>query len=351
MTTQKKFFLFFGIGAAAFVVLLASAWLFVSWKLSQPDAFKEPLTRMIGRELNRPVHYDEGSGSLSLRKGLAFTFTGFVIKEKDGVADFVHIRSARLRLDILPLLRNQFSLRDVLLDRPVLQLKRDSNGELNIADLLAKPRKETALKINNINIDKGSVTFEDQAAGNEVITTRLDDLDCAVDSPLFGSRFQYQISATVIEDRNKATLSLKGTFEPSPSDKPVWASTLNASIRLKGSDLRHYAPYLNRRAAIDRLGGLLDADTNFSGTLKNFSSKGSVAVKNSLFDCARAFSNPLTPRTVRIDYALSRNAGSLSLDVARLAIDRFEASGRLNIEDLDKEDFFLTAIAKTSAFS
>jgi uncharacterized protein YhdP len=351
LTTQKKFFLFFGIGAAAFVVLLASAWLFVSWKLSQPDAFKEPLTRMIGRELNRPVHYDEGSGSLSLRKGLAFTFTGFIIKEKDGVADFVNIRSARLRLDILPLLRNQFSLRDVLLDRPVFRLKRDSNGELNIADLLAKPRKETSLKINNIAIDKGSVTFEDQAAGNEVITTRLDDLDCAIDSPLFGSRFQYQISATVNEDRNKATLSLKGTFEPASSGKPVWAGDLEASVRLRGSDLQHYAPYLNRKAPIDRLGGLLDADTNFSGNLKNFSSKGNATVKSGLLECSRAFSNPLNPQAVRLDYALSRNAGNLSLDVARLAIDRFEASGRLNIQDMDKEDFFLTAIAKTSAFS
>ncbi|HOD64491.1 MAG TPA: DUF748 domain-containing protein, partial [Smithellaceae bacterium] len=306
---------------------------------------------MIGKELNRPVHYDEGSGSLSLRKGLMFTFTGIVIKEKDGVADFVHIRSAFLHLNILPLLKNQISLREVTLDRPVFSLKRDRTGELNIADLLAKPRKETSLKVRNITIEKGSVIFEDQAAGNEGITTRLDDLDCTVDSPLWGSPFQYQMNATVIEDRNQAALSLKGTFDPAPPDKPVWASTLNASIRLTGSDLQHYAPYLKNKASIERLGGLLDVDTNFSGTPANFSSKGSVAVKSALLDCSRAFSNPLTPQTVRLDYALSRNTGNLSLDVSRLAIDRFEAGGRLNIEDLDKEDFFLTATATTSAFS
>lgn len=306
---------------------------------------------MIGKELNRTVHYDEGRGSLSLRKGLMFTFTGIVIKEKDGVADFVHIRSAFLHLNILPLLKNQISLREVTLDRPVFSLKRDRTGELNIADLLAKQRKEAALKFRKMIIQDGSVSFWDQAVGDEGVTTSLDHLDGVITSPFWRNRFQYQISATVIEDRNQAALSLKGTFDPAPPDKPVWASILNASIRLTGSDLQHYAPYLKNKASIERLAGLLDVDTNFSGTPANFSSKGSVAVKSALLDCSRAFSNPLTPQTVRLDYALSRNTGNLSLDVSRLAIDRFEAGGRLNIEDLDKEDFFLTATATTSAFS
>ncbi|HRV43655.1 MAG TPA: AsmA-like C-terminal domain-containing protein [Smithellaceae bacterium] len=351
LTTKKKFILFFAISAVAVSVLLASAWLFVSWKLSQPDAFREPLTRMIGKELNRPVQYDGGSGSLSLRKGLVFTFAGFVIKEKDGAADFVRIRSARLRLEILPLLKNQFSLKDVLLDRPVLRLRRDTTGELNIADLLAKSRKETALKISNIAIEQGSVTFEDQAAGNATVTTRLDNLDCAIDSPLWGSRFQYRMHATLVEDQNKAALSLKGTFEPAPPENPFWTGDLEAALQLKGSDLRHYAPYLNRRAPIERLGGLLDADTTFSGTLKNFSSKGSATVKSALLDCSEAFSKPLTPQTVRLDYELSRDAGSLSLKVTRLAIDRFEAGGRLSIQNMDREDFFLTATAASLPFA
>ncbi len=351
MTTQKKIILFFGTGAAAVAVLLASAWLFVSWKLSQPDAFREPLTRMVSQELNRPVHYEKGRGSLSLRKGLTFTFTGIVIKERDGVSDFINIRSAFLHLNILPLLKDQISLREVLLDRPAFSLKRDRTGELNIADLLAKQRKETALKFRKMTIQDGSVSFWDQAVGDEGVTTSLDHLDGVITSPFWRNRFQYQIRATVIEDRNQAALSLKGTVEPSPSDKPVWASILNASIRLTGSDLQHYAPYLKNKASIERLGGLLDVDTNFSGTLTNFSSKGSVAVKSALLDCSSAFSNPLTPQTVRLDYALNRNAGNLSLDVSRLAIDRFEAGGRLNIKDLDKEDFFLTATATTSAFS
>ena len=97
---------------------------------------------MVSQELNRPVHYEKGRGSLSLRKGLTFTFTGIVIKERDGVSDFINIRSAFLHLNILPLLKDQISLREVLLDRPAFSLKRDRTGELNIADLLAKQRKE-----------------------------------------------------------------------------------------------------------------------------------------------------------------------------------------------------------------
>ena len=54
---------------------------------------------------------------------------------------------------------------------------------------------------------------------------------------------------------------------------------------------------------------------------------------------------------VHVDYVLRRDTGRLKLDIARLAVDRFEASGSVAIDKMDKEDPLLEATAVTSTFS
>ena len=69
------------------------------------------------------------------------------------------------------------------------------------------------------------------------------------------------------------------------------------------------------------------------------------------FSYPQVFRGPLQPKAVHVDYALTRNAGHLQLDIARLAVDRFAASGHLAIREMDQADPLLTATAATSTFS
>jgi len=72
-------------------------------------------------------------------------------------------------------------------------------------------------------------------------------MNCVIHSLFWKNKFQFRISASVIEDENKADLALDGTFEPAPAEKPISESAVQASLRLKGTNLKHYASYLKSR--------------------------------------------------------------------------------------------------------
>jgi len=102
LTIKKQTFIL--ILAAAIVALFASAWFFVSYTLSRPDAYKESITKLVGDELNRGIHYDTGKAALNLRTGLTFNFTNVVMTEKDG-SPFLSLKGAFFRLSVLRLLK------------------------------------------------------------------------------------------------------------------------------------------------------------------------------------------------------------------------------------------------------
>ncbi|MGV8057033.1 MAG: AsmA-like C-terminal domain-containing protein [Smithellaceae bacterium] len=340
------------LSAIVLVALLVSAWFFASYQLSRLDSYKELITTTAGKALQREVTYEKGEATLTIRAGLALQFTNVVIREKDRSADLLNIQTAFFRVDILPLLRNRLVLREVLLDHPRLSLKRDHTGYLNIADLLAKGQKpEMDLEFRKLTIEKGVVNLLNQAVNTEGLTTLITNLSCRIDPPRWEDKLSFQITATVGKEKNAGEIALAGTFRRAPSGKPLTQSSADISLRLKGMDISHYHPYLNNRVTFKQLAGRLDMETAFSGTLDSFTAKGNITVKDALVDYPQVFRGPLQPQTVHADYALTRNAGNLKLDIARLAIDRFEATGHFAIQEMDQTDPQLTATAVTSTFS
>jgi uncharacterized protein YhdP len=340
------------ISAAVLAALSASAWFFVSWQLSRLDNCKESITTAVGRQLNRDIAYEKGKATLTLRAGLALQFTRVVIREKDRSADLLNIETAFFRVDILPLLRKRVILQEVILDHPRLSLKRDRTGALNIADLLTKEQKpELALEFRKLTIEQGSITFSDQAVSNEGLVTALTNLYCRIDAPRWGGAAPFIIKAFVGEDKNQGALALAGTFHPAPPAKPLAESTVDVSIRLTGTDIHHYRPYLNNLVSLEQLAGRLDVDTTFSGTILNFTAKGIVTVKDALLHYPQVFRGPVQPSIVQVDYALTRDAGHLQLNIARLTVDRFEAKGHFAIREMEQADPLLTATGVTSTFS
>jgi hypothetical protein len=342
----------FLLSAIALAALFAAAGLFVSYQLSHLETYKDSITTAVGKALQRNITYEKGKATWTIRGGLALQFTNVVIREKDRSADLLNMQTAFFRVDILPLLRGRVVLREVILDQPRLSLKRDHAGSLNIADLLAaEPKPEMELKFRKLVIEKGSVTFLDQAVGEEDLTTSLTNLSCRIDTPRRSDKLPFRITATVNEDKNRAELVLAGNFRRAPAAKPLAESTVDLFLHVRGMDIHHYRPYLVSRVPFEKLAGRLDVETAFSGTLLSFTSKGTVSVKNALLHYPQVFRGPLQPQTVHVDYVLTRNAGQLQLDIARLAVDRFEASGHLVIQEMDQADPLLAATAKTSTFS
>ncbi len=341
-----------GISVVALGALIAFAWFYISYELSHLENYKDSITQTVGKALKRDVTYEKGEACLTIRGGLALRFTNLVIREKDRSADLLNIKTASFRMGVLPLWRNRLALREVVLDQPHLSLKRDRTGSLNIADLLGKEQKsKIKLEFQELAVENGLITFLDQATGGNDLTTSLTNLSCRIDQPRRQGASTFSITANVNEDKNRGELVLKGTFQPAPGARPLAESILDMSLRWRGIDIGHYHPYLINYAPMEKLAGSLDVEAAFSGTLTNCTSKGTVSAKNAELHYPQVFRGALQSRDVRVDYALVRKGNHLKLDITRFAVDRFAASGHLDVKEMDQADPMLVANAKTAAFS
>jgi len=347
LTVKKRTLAIFLISAVTLVALLASAWMFVSHELSRLDTYRESITNIAGEALHRDVDFETVTAGLTLRRGLTFHLTDVRLTERDRSSDFLDIKAVSFRVHILPLLIHRLVFSEVVLEQPRLSLKRDREGALNIADLLTRGETKTTLGFREITIENGTVVFLDRAARDEGLVTSLNDLSCAIDSS-FWKKYRFHITTAVTEDGNTAELALEGTIRPA---RNPMESTVEASIHVRGTDMHHYHPYLEKIAPVEQLAGTLDAEATWSGTLSRFTSKGTVTAHDALLAYPGVFRDILTPRLVHVDWALTREAGRLTLDIGRLAVDRFEAGGRVDIHDMDTEDPLLEATAATSPFS
>jgi uncharacterized protein YhdP len=332
------------------VIFLASAWFYVLNRVSHLDVYKNSITQTISQELNREVSYETGKGFLTLLEGLSFRFTNVVIKEKDGSSDFLNVHDAFVRIGIFPLLLNRIVLSEVVLKQPRVSVRRNSAGELNIADLLVEKEDGRTKKIRKILIENGFVTFLDQAAGEKDVLVMLEKFDARFNALFSTNRYRFQINTTVVENKNKAQLSLDGFYHPAPSKKPFYESSVRASVRLKNSDLNHYSPYMKKYTPLQQMGGYLDADVKLSGRFSDFTSKGTMDVKNGLLVYPEVFRVALHPKKIHLDYDMKRDEKSIHVEVNRVTVDRFEAQGSFGMDDLDKKDPFLKASAVTKGF-
>ncbi len=340
------------IVAFVLTALFVSAWFFASWQLSRLDNFKKSISASAGKALQREITYEKGNATLSISAGLALKFTNVMIREKDRSSNFLSVDKAFFRVDILPLLINRVILSEVVLNGPHLSVKRDRKGVINIADILMRKQKpEMALEFRKLTIEQGSVTLFDQALNEEGLVTSLTNLSCRIDTPQSGEKSPFRITASVSEGKNRGELKLEGTFRRAHLAKPLTESTVDVSLRLKGIDINHYLSYIKNRVPLEQLAGRLDVETTFSGTPSNFTAKGNITLQDALLNYSQVFRGTLQPQTVRVDYALTRNAGYLKLDIDRLMVDRLEASGNIAIQEMDQADPLITASAVTSTFA
>lgn len=352
MTSKKKIILtVIFLSLMVIIALLVRAWFYAADKVSQPDSYKEYITKTVSEELKRTVIYEKGTAALTLRDGLSMQFTNLIIKEKDNSSDFLKVDKALVRINILPLLRNRLVFGEVVLHRPRVSLKRDSAGVLNIADLLIRKEDKKAPKIRKIIIEKGSFAFWDQAADPAGLLTLLESFDGRINALFWTNTYRFHINSFIIEKRNRAALELNGFFSPVSSGKPLYESKVIASMQLKGSDLKHYVSYLKKYTKIQHIAGNLDVDMTISGKFSDFKSKGTIILKKSSINYPGVFNGVIQPRLIELNYSMKRDKESLDLDVRHLAIDSFNAKGNFGIDDLDKKDPLLKASAITKVFS
>ena len=126
-------YLFFVIGLVIVLLLVGSMVLkFYFNDARLRSLLLPPMRGALGREV------DISSISIDLFRGVKIG--GLVIKEADGVSDFVTVSELGLSYSLLPLLHKRLEIGRIWVDKPVLAIYRNPDGSFNFSDLkILKP--------------------------------------------------------------------------------------------------------------------------------------------------------------------------------------------------------------------
>ena len=168
MTKKKKIIILLA-GLVTLTVLAVMTGVLVK-RMLDLDTHREDLLKAVKIALNREVLYQEGSFSFRLRP--TFTFTQVVIREKDGMSNFITADRLTFKVAILPLLMKNVVLRELALENPRITLIREQSGVFNISDLFEEKREEIPFQVRRITIKNGQVSFADRW----ITPRRFDDI-------------------------------------------------------------------------------------------------------------------------------------------------------------------------------
>lgn len=148
-----------------------------------PNDYKPEIIALVqertGRELSIP-----GRISLSVFPWLGIKLGEARLSNAPGFGDqpFAALRSAQLRVKLLPLLRKQVEVDTVSLHGLVLRLGKDKSGKANWDDLTAKGQDKkresplaqlSALAVGGVDVRDTSIIWEDKASGASYTVNRL----------------------------------------------------------------------------------------------------------------------------------------------------------------------------------
>lgn len=169
MPRALRFFLY-GLAALAFALIGIAAYFAATFDAKRYIPRLVDLVRdKTGRTLAVP-----GDVKLSLWPNLGIETGPLTLSERDGQATFARVDSARLSVDLKPLLSRDVTIHGIDLRGAELRIVRDRQGRLNIADLLGREGPPAAFDIGHVNIVSSRITYEDLASGDRYTVGDID---------------------------------------------------------------------------------------------------------------------------------------------------------------------------------
>lgn len=337
------------IAALAILMLLLAGAAFVLTRLLHLDSYKDQILAEVQRTLNRQVLYE--TGTVSFRFGPQFVFTKVVVKEKGSAADFARINRLTIKLALFPLLEKKLVLRDVVLDKPVIELSRDQSGVFNFSDLLEKKKGEITLQMQGMHLQNAEIHFLDRKAAPEGLSTTFKNTDLSLNHLNRGKSCDFKLAATIAYEGQKGSISLAGTAKVAAKGKPLRDTTLNAAIVVKNLYADHFWPYYSHYVPFRQIHGVLNVKSSFKGKINDFTSKGKVRIANLRFDYPQVFHAVLAPHDIDFSYDLALSPVVVSVKSLNLTVDGLNVKGNCAIRDINTSDPRITAHAKTSTFN
>ncbi|MDY0301290.1 MAG: AsmA-like C-terminal domain-containing protein [Trichlorobacter sp.] len=343
-----------------FLILLLIA--FAALNLALPrllnlNNYKAHITSLLSQNLNRQVVL--GDCQLSWKPGPIFSFSNLLIAEQltDDKSDkkdkpFISAEKVSFRLALLPLLRKQIAIAEIKIQQPEISISRYKNGNLSIADLLESTDGKPAIRLYDLEIVDGKLSWYDQATQDgQPFIADFTAIRLAADSLQPGRKSNISLHTSLVEkNSNPGTISIKGSLQMPEQDQNLLASNLDATLQLHNLDYAHFWHYFADHIPFAPPGGLCDLKLTVKGSWQDFYSKVNLTFKNAHLRWPAVFPETVAPQKAELVFNARRTPEQLDFKSINLDLDNFSFKGSLKLSDLTSPDPLLTARGETGFF-
>jgi len=214
-----------------------------------PNDFKDEISAAVEKSTGRTLEIS-GNLSLSIFPWLGVSTEKLTLGNREDFKEgpFATIKSAQIRVELLPLLRSEVKMDSLVLNGLNLQLERRKNGRDNWSDLggntqtQSKPDKSAdmpkvaALAIGGIIIDDANIRFRDAQAKQDI---NLTDLSLKTGKLELGAPTDIQLKTTLAAQQPeiKGSLSLDTQLQANLFSGTYQLNDSRLNVDLKGKDL------------------------------------------------------------------------------------------------------------------
>lgn len=247
---------------------------------------------------------DFGNIKLSILKGLGAEIQGLRIAENPGfgTGNFLNLGRLRVKVKLLPLLKKQIQIKELILEKPVVRLIRNTKGELNITDLMGSEIKEkehedngsenevksgsdlfAGLLVSQFTVNQGHIDFVDEFTQQGTTTTTTIDLldmkftDVSVNKPV------QMFMAARLPKSAKQNFMAKGTVGPLGDTLDIKRLFMDVTLSLDEFDLDTGKSFLSIRNFVPKdmsFSGLVGMEMILKGTIDNLKADCNMDMKD-----------------------------------------------------------------------
>lgn len=346
MKIKTRFIKLSGI-LLVFVATFVTGLAFFLPYLLDVNAYRAEILELLRSGLNRQVSFK--SGSFAWHFGPSFVFDNFVVKEPDGSADLLSAERITVQLAIMPLLEKKVEFKSIDLNGATLSLIRKADGTLNIDDLL-KPGKDTIqIQFKRVNMDKGSIKWQDLALREGNLSANLNNVHFTIDHLARGRKGHVKLSADLPAlSGPPARISISGTVRLPNIKSSLLDTELNCDADIKQAETGRFWPYYGRFIPFANPGGRLDFSTSFKGKPQQFAAKGKIRINGATVIWPTVFHAKLSPGSLKLDYSMKLTKHLIDISAIDASIDGlFRIKGKVQIHDYASKDPRIVANAST----
>ncbi len=289
------------IAAAAVVLVIAIVALMAPFVIDL-NQYKGAILSQVRPAVNRDVDFERVK--LTVLTGIGAELQGVRIPENPEFArdDFVTLDSLQVRLKLLPLLKGEVQISELVLRKPVVKIRRNAQGEFNFQDM-ARPAEVPAEKkpgkpdkaeqpsvlavfgVDELTVRDASVLYEDDmTAGSDGKTASgpkslfVTRLDVRIENISLFEEVSFDAHGSLF-DEPRRNFRITGHVGPIGREIDLKKLPFNMAVSTDSLPLRQLTESLS--LPVQALSGTLNADISAAGSLeRNLDASSKIRVKD-----------------------------------------------------------------------